>query len=111
MGALRVGGQPGTGSGWPGPPFVADQATSRSVGSVTTRRSQKRLCPSPSRASPSSVTGCGPLTASSTCTTSNREEEEEVGGRPVSVDGRFWHGCPQHATTARANANDWATKV
>jgi DNA mismatch endonuclease, patch repair protein len=29
----------------------------------------------------------------------------------VFVDGCFWHGCPQHATTAKANAAFWATKI
>ncbi len=29
----------------------------------------------------------------------------------VLVDGCFWHGCPQHATTARANADYWAAKL
>jgi DNA mismatch endonuclease (patch repair protein) len=29
----------------------------------------------------------------------------------VFVDGCFWHGCPQHATTAKANAAFWAEKI
>ncbi len=29
----------------------------------------------------------------------------------VLVDGCFWHGCPQHATTARSNAGFWAAKL
>ncbi len=29
----------------------------------------------------------------------------------VLVDGCFWHGCPQHATSARANADYWAVKL
>ena len=29
----------------------------------------------------------------------------------VLVDGCFWHGCPQHATSARANAEYWAAKL
>lgn len=29
----------------------------------------------------------------------------------VLVDGCFWHGCPLHATTARANAGYWAAKL
>lgn len=29
----------------------------------------------------------------------------------VFVDGCFWHGCPQHHTVARANAEFWAEKV
>jgi len=29
----------------------------------------------------------------------------------VLVDGCFWHGCPQHATTAKANAGYWADKI
>lgn len=29
----------------------------------------------------------------------------------VFLDGCFWHGCPQHHTKARANADYWAEKV
>ncbi|MEU0491246.1 very short patch repair endonuclease [Nocardiopsis sp. NPDC006139] len=29
----------------------------------------------------------------------------------VFVDGCFWHGCPEHHTTARTNAAYWAEKV
>jgi DNA mismatch endonuclease (patch repair protein) len=29
----------------------------------------------------------------------------------VFVDGCFWHGCPQHATTAKSNAAFWAAKI
>lgn len=29
----------------------------------------------------------------------------------VFVDGCFWHGCPEHHTIARANADFWAEKV
>lgn len=29
----------------------------------------------------------------------------------VFVDGCFWHGCPEHHTTAVNNAAYWATKV
>ena len=29
----------------------------------------------------------------------------------VFVDGCFWHGCPDHHTTARTNAAYWAEKV
>lgn len=29
----------------------------------------------------------------------------------VLVDGCFWHSCPLHGTTARANAGYWATKL
>lgn len=29
----------------------------------------------------------------------------------VFVDGCFWHGCPQHHTVAKSNAEFWATKV
>lgn len=29
----------------------------------------------------------------------------------VLVDGCFWHGCPVHATTARANAPYWSAKL
>lgn len=29
----------------------------------------------------------------------------------VFVDGCFWHGCPEHGTTAGANADFWAAKI
>ena len=29
----------------------------------------------------------------------------------VFVDGCFWHGCPQHHTVAKTNAEFWAAKV
>lgn len=29
----------------------------------------------------------------------------------VYVDGCFWHGCPEHATKVKANAEYWAAKV
>ncbi len=29
----------------------------------------------------------------------------------VFVDGCFWHGCPQHETTAKANARFWRDKI
>jgi DNA mismatch endonuclease (patch repair protein) len=29
----------------------------------------------------------------------------------VFVDGCFWHGCPQHHTVAKSNADFWAAKV
>jgi DNA mismatch endonuclease, patch repair protein len=29
----------------------------------------------------------------------------------VFVDGCFWHGCPQHHTVARTNADYWSRKV
>ncbi|NEA47789.1 very short patch repair endonuclease [Streptomyces sp. SID10815] len=29
----------------------------------------------------------------------------------VLIDGCFWHGCPQHATQPRANAEWWRTKL
>ncbi|MGV0747559.1 very short patch repair endonuclease [Mycolicibacter minnesotensis] len=29
----------------------------------------------------------------------------------VFIDGCFWHGCPEHHTVARTNAEFWATKV
>jgi DNA mismatch endonuclease, patch repair protein len=29
----------------------------------------------------------------------------------VFVDGCFWHGCPQHHTVAKSNAEFWAAKV
>jgi DNA mismatch endonuclease (patch repair protein) len=29
----------------------------------------------------------------------------------VFVDGCFWHGCPQHATWPRNNADFWRTKI
>jgi DNA mismatch endonuclease (patch repair protein) len=29
----------------------------------------------------------------------------------VFVDGCFWHGCPQHASWPKANADWWRTKI
>ncbi len=29
----------------------------------------------------------------------------------VFIDGCFWHGCPEHHTTAKRNATYWADKV
>jgi DNA mismatch endonuclease (patch repair protein) len=29
----------------------------------------------------------------------------------VFLDGCFWHGCPQHHTVAKRNADFWAEKV
>ncbi|MGA5897909.1 very short patch repair endonuclease [Streptomyces venetus] len=29
----------------------------------------------------------------------------------VLIDGCFWHGCPQHATHPKANAEWWRTKL
>lgn len=29
----------------------------------------------------------------------------------VFIDGCYWHGCPEHHTTAKANAEFWAAKV
>ena len=29
----------------------------------------------------------------------------------VFVDGCFWHGCPEHATAPKTNAEWWATKL
>jgi DNA mismatch endonuclease (patch repair protein) len=29
----------------------------------------------------------------------------------VFMDGCFWHGCPQHATQPKANAEWWRTKL
>lgn len=29
----------------------------------------------------------------------------------VFLDGCFWHGCPQHATSPRANAEWWRSKL
>ncbi|MEV6807036.1 very short patch repair endonuclease [Streptomyces sp. NPDC051132] len=29
----------------------------------------------------------------------------------VFVDGCFWHGCPQHATWPKTNADFWRTKI
>jgi DNA mismatch endonuclease (patch repair protein) len=29
----------------------------------------------------------------------------------VYVDGCFWHSCPMHGTTAKANASFWADKL
>ncbi|MCI4656879.1 very short patch repair endonuclease [Cryobacterium sp. ZS14-85] len=27
------------------------------------------------------------------------------------LDGCFWHGCPEHGTHPRANADRWAVKL
>jgi DNA mismatch endonuclease, patch repair protein len=29
----------------------------------------------------------------------------------VFIDGCFWHGCPEHGTTPRANAKWWQEKI
>ena len=29
----------------------------------------------------------------------------------VFVDGCYWHGCPQHGTVARSNADYWSQKI
>jgi DNA mismatch endonuclease, patch repair protein len=29
----------------------------------------------------------------------------------ILIDGCFWHGCPQHATQPKANAEWWRTKL
>lgn len=29
----------------------------------------------------------------------------------IFIDGCFWHGCPLHATSPRANAAWWAEKI
>lgn len=29
----------------------------------------------------------------------------------IFMDGCFWHGCPQHATRPKANADWWRTKL
>lgn len=29
----------------------------------------------------------------------------------IFVDGCFWHGCPQHATWPKANAEFWRNKI
>ncbi len=29
----------------------------------------------------------------------------------VFIDGCFWHGCPEHGTQPRANADWWAVKL
>lgn len=29
----------------------------------------------------------------------------------VFIDGCFWHGCPEHHTVAKSNADYWAEKV
>ena len=29
----------------------------------------------------------------------------------VFVDGCFWHGCPEHATWPRSNAEFWRAKI
>lgn len=29
----------------------------------------------------------------------------------VFIDGCYWHGCPEHGTTAKKNANYWGPKI
>ena len=29
----------------------------------------------------------------------------------VFIDGCFWHGCPQHGTSAKSNADWWRKKI
>ncbi len=29
----------------------------------------------------------------------------------VFIDGCYWHGCPEHGTTARTNAEYWSAKI
>jgi DNA mismatch endonuclease (patch repair protein) len=29
----------------------------------------------------------------------------------VFIDGCYWHGCPEHGTTAKTNANYWESKI
>ena len=29
----------------------------------------------------------------------------------VFIDGCYWHGCPQHGTTARTNSDYWGPKI
>jgi DNA mismatch endonuclease (patch repair protein) len=29
----------------------------------------------------------------------------------ILIDGCFWHGCPQHSTSPKANADWWRTKL
>ncbi|GAA3670117.1 very short patch repair endonuclease [Nocardioides ginsengisoli] len=29
----------------------------------------------------------------------------------VFIDGCYWHGCPEHGTTARTNADYWGPKI
>ncbi|WP_075978505.1 very short patch repair endonuclease [Actinokineospora bangkokensis] len=43
-----------------------------------------------------------------------RREVDVVFGRArvaVFVDGCFWHGCPEHATWPRNNAEFWRAKI
>lgn len=43
-----------------------------------------------------------------------RREADILFGRAkvaVFVDGCFWHGCPQHATWPKSNAEFWRTKI
>ncbi|MEU9627191.1 very short patch repair endonuclease [Streptomyces luteogriseus] len=43
-----------------------------------------------------------------------RREADILFGRAkvaVFVDGCFWHGCPQHATWPKNNAEFWRTKI
>lgn len=44
--------------------------------------------------------------------TRRRADVAFVGARvAVFVDGCFWHGCPEHGTWPRANANWWRAKI
>ncbi|WP_457109809.1 very short patch repair endonuclease [Marmoricola sp. URHA0025 HA25] len=29
----------------------------------------------------------------------------------VFIDGCYWHGCPEHGTSARTNADYWSAKI
>jgi DNA mismatch endonuclease (patch repair protein) len=29
----------------------------------------------------------------------------------ILIDGCFWHGCPQHSTSPKTNADWWRTKL
>jgi DNA mismatch endonuclease (patch repair protein) len=43
-----------------------------------------------------------------------RRRADVVFPRPrvaVFMDGCFWHGCPQHATSAKSNAAFWTAKI
>ena len=42
-----------------------------------------------------------------------RTSDIAFGGLRIAVflDGCFWHGCPRHATSPRANAEWWRTKL
>ena len=45
--------------------------------------------------------------------TINRRADMVFAGSKIAVfiDGCFWHGCPDHHTVARSNAEYWAAKV